>query len=260
MLRAVAAVWAAGALVGVTAEPAPAPHVAQLQVNPDQMRPGDTVSVFGPRGYGRTNPVQIRLDSETGPVLGSFQPDQQRFAQWGPGTVTIPADTPPGRHMLVATQELPDADSGIRGIPARAVIEVLGPGGLPARGAPLAAPTEARTTGVEVREGDGVPVGPVVLVGLGVAGIAMLAAGAASLLAGRRAPGAEAHRAPVERGGPGSSWPGWPSLAWPAPPGDRPAARPRRPASPSRSRPPARTSSPPAPTPTPTCSSTPTTR
>ena len=78
----------------------------------------------------------IRWDSETGPVLGSFQPDQQRFAQWGPGTVTIPTDASAGRHVLFATQELPDADAGIRGIPARAVIEVLGPASIPVVGAP----------------------------------------------------------------------------------------------------------------------------
>jgi hypothetical protein len=195
----VATAWAAGALLVLVAQPAHAPHVAQLQVTPDQVRPGDTVSVFGPRGYGKTNPVEIRLDSETGPVLGSFQPDQQRFAQWGPGTVTIPADTPPGRHQLVATQELPDVDAGIRGIPARAVIEVLGPGGAPALGAPLAEPTPPRTTGIEVRDNDGVPVGAVVLVGLGVAGMAMLAAGAASVVTSRRSQGAEAQSAPVER-------------------------------------------------------------
>ena len=115
----------------LTAPPAWAPHVAQLQVTPTQVQPGQQVSVFGPRGYGRTNPVLIRWDSETGPVLGSFQPDQQRFAQWGPGTVTIPTDASAGRHVLFATQALPDADAGIRGIPARAVIEVLGPASIP---------------------------------------------------------------------------------------------------------------------------------
>jgi hypothetical protein len=184
----------AGALVflfaaGVTmlaAPPAWAPHVAQLQVTPTQVQPGQQVSVFGPRGYGKTNPVQIRWDSETGPVLGSFQPDQQRFAQWGPGTVTIPADASAGRHVLVATQDLPDADAGIRGIPARTVIEVLGPASIPVVGAPLSPPVGARPERVEVTDDEGVPLGGVVLVGLGVAGVAMFAAGMASASARRR--------------------------------------------------------------------------
>ena len=176
-----------GGVVGVLGQPAAwAPHVAQLQVTPAQVRAGEQVSVFGPRGYGKTNPVQIRLDSETGPVLGSFQPDNQRFAQWGPGTVTIPADTPAGRHTLIATQELPDADAGIRGIPARTVIEVLGPASVPVLGAPLSPAVGDRAGGIEVTEDEGVPVGPVLLVGLGVAGVAMFAAGVASTVVRRR--------------------------------------------------------------------------
>ena len=186
---------AVGMAVFLGATPGWAPHVAQLQVTPTQVRPGDQVSVFGPRGYGRTNPVQIRWDSETGPVLGSFQPDQQRFAQWGPGTVTIPADASAGRHVLVATQDLPDADAGIRGIPARTVIEVLGPASIPILGAPLSPPVDARPDRVEVTENDGVPLGGVLMVGLGVAGVAMFAAGMASAVARRRS----ADTSPVRR-------------------------------------------------------------
>jgi hypothetical protein len=184
--RAVIGALLAGvaALLGQAA--AWAPHVAQLQVTPAQVRAGEQVTVFGPRGYGKTNPVHIRLDSETGPVLGSFQPDNQRFAQWGPGTITIPADTTAGRHTLVATQDLPDADAGIRGIPARTVIEVLGPASVPVLGAPLSPAVGARADRIEVTEDGGVPVGPVVLVALGVAGVAMFAAGMASALVRRR--------------------------------------------------------------------------
>ena len=175
------------AVIAVVGQPAAwAPHVAQLQVAPGQVRAGEQVSVFGPRGYGRTNPVHIRLDSETGPVLGSFQPDNQRFAQWGPGTVTIPADTPAGRHTLIATQDLPDADAGIRGIPARTVIEVLGPASVPVLGAPLSPAVGARADRIEVTEDGGVPIGPVLLVALGVAGVAMFAAGTASAVVRRR--------------------------------------------------------------------------
>jgi hypothetical protein len=174
-------------VVGVLGQPAAwAPHVAQLQVTPAQVRAGEQVSVFGPRGYGKTNPVQIRLDSETGPVLGSFQPDNQRFAQWGPGTVTIPADTSAGRHTLIATQDLPDADAGIRGIPARTIIEVLGPASIPVLGAPLSPAVGDRAAAIEVTEDEGVPVVPVLLVALGVAGVAMFAAGTASAVVRRR--------------------------------------------------------------------------
>jgi hypothetical protein len=184
--RAVLGVLLAGVVVVLGQPAAWAPHVAQLQVTPAQVKAGEQVSVFGPRGYGKTNPVQIRLDSETGPVLGSFQPDNQRFAQWGPGTVTIPADTPAGRHTLIATQDLPDADAGIRGIPARTIIEVLGPASVPVVGAPLSPAVGDRAGAIEVTQDKGVPVGPVLLVGLGVAGVAMFAAGTASAVVRRR--------------------------------------------------------------------------
>lgn len=184
--RGVLGALLAGVVTVVGPAPAWAPHVAQLQVTPGRVQAGETVSVFGPRGYGKTNPVQIRLDSETGPVLGSFQPDNQRFAQWGPGTVTIPAGTSAGRHTLIATQELPDADAGIRGIPARTVIEVLGPASSPVLGAPLSPAIGDRASTIEITEDDGVPVGPVLLVGLGVAGIAMFAAGMANAAVRRR--------------------------------------------------------------------------
>ena len=189
--RAVLGVMLAGVIATLGPPAAWAPHVAQLQVTPGQVRAGDQVSVFGPRGYGRTNPVQIRLDSETGPVLGSFQPDNQRLAQWGPGTVTIPAATSAGRHTLIATQDLPDADAGIRGVPARTVIAVLGPASVPVLGAPRSPAVGGRADRIEVTEDGGVPVGPVLLVALGVAGVAMFAAGTASAVVRRRSTDAQ---------------------------------------------------------------------
>src|SRR5687767_738794 len=60
---------AAGMLIPVTG--AWAPHVAQLQVTPTTFKAGDTVTVFGPSGYGATNPVEIRVDSADGPVIGT---------------------------------------------------------------------------------------------------------------------------------------------------------------------------------------------
>ncbi|MGH9269637.1 MAG: hypothetical protein ACRD0D_15860, partial [Acidimicrobiales bacterium] len=125
---AVAAAWA----LAPTA--AWAPHVPQLVVTPAQVRPGDTVTVAGTRGFGFTNPVQIRFGAVDGPALGSFQPDTQPYAAWGPGTISIPAGTSAGAHVLYATQELSPVEKHIRGVPAQATIEVLGTGGRPVLG------------------------------------------------------------------------------------------------------------------------------
>ncbi len=174
---------AAGLLLPVNA--AWAPHVAQLQVTPTQFKAGDTVTVFGPRGYGQTNPVEIRWDTVDGPVLGSFRTVETGFAMWGPGTVTIPADATPGVHTLWATQKLEESEKLIRGMPARTLVQVLNPdGSAPALGIDLTPQVEQRPT--DLVEDEAVGTGALVLAGLGVAGLAMFAAGAAALMSSRR--------------------------------------------------------------------------
>ena len=183
-LAAVAgAAAAAGVLLPVNA--AWAPHVAQLQVTPTQFKAGDEVTVFGPRGYGATNPVEIRWDAVDGPVLGSFKTVESGFAMWGPGTVTIPADATPGIHTLWATQKLEESEKLIRGMPTKTLVQVLNPdGSAPALGVDLTPQVEPRPT--ELVEDEAVDTGALVLAGLGVAGVAMFAAGAAALMSSRR--------------------------------------------------------------------------
>jgi hypothetical protein len=183
-LAAVAgAAAAAGALLPVSG--AYAPHVAQLKVTPTTFKAGDTVTVFGPSGYGATNPVEIRLDAADGPVLGSFDTTGSGFAQWGPGTITIPADVSPGVHTLWATQKLEESEKLIRGMPTKTLVQVLNPdGSAPVVGLDLTPQVEQRPT--ELVEDDPVGMGALVLVGLGVAGVAMFAAGAAALTSSRR--------------------------------------------------------------------------
>jgi len=176
---------AAGVLLPVSA--AWAPHVAQLQVTPSTFKAGDTVGVFGPSGYGATNPVEIRIDSADGPVIGSFKTTGSGFATWGPGTVTIPADLKPGIHTLWATQKLEESEKLIRGMPTKTIVQVLNADGSnPVLGLDLSPKLEERPTGLV--EDKPVGTGALVLVGLGVAGLAMFAAGAAALMSSRRSP------------------------------------------------------------------------
>jgi hypothetical protein len=181
--RVVTGVMLVAASQLMTASPAFAPHVAQLQVTPSTVAPGSQVNVYGPRGYGSTNPVEVRLGSATGPVLGSFQPSNENFAQFGPGTVTIPPDTAPGTYRLVATQTLAADEQHIRGVPSVAVIEV-GAQGATATAAPLI--TEARPDGL-ARDA-GVSIG--VLIGVAVAAtlVALAVGFAVAALAQRKSP------------------------------------------------------------------------
>ena len=178
---------AAGALLPVSG--AWAPHVAQLQVTPTTFKAGATVTVFGPSGFGATNPVEIRVDAADGPMIGSFKTSGSGFAMWGPATVTIPADLKPGIHTLWATQKLEESEKLIRGMPTKTLIQVLNPDGSnPVLGQDLTAQVEPRPT--DLVEDKPVSTGALMLVGLGVAGVAMFAAGAAALMSARRRPAA----------------------------------------------------------------------
>ena len=179
--RVLTAVMVVSAIQLITASPAFAPHVAQLQVTPSTVAPGGQVSIYGPRGYGSTNPVEVRLGSVTGPVLGTFQPSNENFAQFGPGTVTIPADTAPGTYRLVATQTLAADEQHIRGIPSAAVIEVGASGG--------AAPTlitEDRPDGLARQAG--VSIGVLIGVGAAAALVALAVGFAVAALAQKKSP------------------------------------------------------------------------
>ncbi|MDQ3898020.1 MAG: hypothetical protein M3326_12415, partial [Actinomycetota bacterium] len=154
-VRSLLAAGGAVALLVVGASPSWAPHVAQLQVTPAQGRPGQDVSVYGPRGYGPTNPVEVRWGSPSGPVLGTFQPNTEAYAQWGPGTVKIPADAKPGTYQLFATQTLTPGETYIRGIPSQATIQVVSEtGAAPVLSGPApAAQTDQPTVGLAEDEG-----------------------------------------------------------------------------------------------------------
>ena len=174
-----------GAFVLASAPPSFAPHIAQLQVTPAQAKAGQEVTVFGPRGYGRTNPVEIRAGSLDGPILGSFQPNEESYAMWGPGTVKLPDNIPAGVYYLFATQTLAPSETHIRGVPARGQVTVIGSGGAPVLGAPPEIPLEDQPK-VDLLEEKPVSNGAVLLVALGVAGAGLFIAGVGAAVSSRR--------------------------------------------------------------------------
>ena len=186
LVRSLLAVAGAAAVLMVAAAPSWAPHVAQLQVTPAQARPGQEVSVYGPRGYGPTNPVEVRWGSPTGPVLGTFQPNTESYAQWGPGTITIPADARAGTYQLFVTQNLTPGETYIRGIPSQATIQVVSAtGAAPVlSGTPPVAAEDQPVIGLE--EEEDTSTGSLVLLALGVAGGALFLGGGAAILVARR--------------------------------------------------------------------------
>jgi hypothetical protein len=182
--------WGARALLVsafllASAAPSPAPHVAQLQVTPAQVKAGQDVTVFGPRGYGRTNPVEIRAGSIDGPILGTFQPNEESYAMWGPGTVKIPENAKPGTYYLYATQTLAANETHIRGVPARGEVTILGSGTAPVLSQAPEVPLDEQPT-VGLLEEKPVSTGSVLLVALGVAGAGLFIAGTTVAFSSRR--------------------------------------------------------------------------
>ena len=186
LVRSLLVTGGAVAVLLAGAAPSWAPHVAQLQVTPAQARPGQEVSVYGPRGYGPTNPVEVRWGSPGGPVLGTFQPNTESYAQWGPGTVTIPADAKAGTYQLFATQNLTPGETYIRGIPSQASVQVVSAtGAAPVLSGPPPVPAEDRPV-IGLEEEEESSIGSLVLLALGVAGGALFLGGGAAILVARR--------------------------------------------------------------------------
>lgn len=157
-----AVAWACVGLVAFTVTGSPA------------VEPGGTAQVFGGE-FAKDKPVDIHLDSPDGPVLATYpSPAPSTMTSRFTLDVPIPQNISPGEHLLVATQDHYDMNAGI---PARAVIYVGG-------GQPVPPPPPDRPTSIMASSGPGT--GSLVLIGLGVAGVALLLAAGARMAAARR--------------------------------------------------------------------------
>ncbi|MGH9154970.1 MAG: hypothetical protein ACRD1K_03770, partial [Acidimicrobiales bacterium] len=133
--------------------------LATLSVNPGSADAGQTVSGFG-QSFSNTHggapsiePVVVRFNSRTGPVLWSGRPDNA-------GNISFSFVTPkvaPGQYTVIATQNNADGQPA-PGTPARAAFQVTGvaepvvapvvaapsePAAAPVAAAPVAAATPA---------------------------------------------------------------------------------------------------------------------
>jgi hypothetical protein len=155
-------------------------------VTPGSVRPGGEVKVTGVY-FNKEEPVQARLDSLDGPVLGTFTPAKgaRSFGLEMEGTLIIPATTKPGDHVLVFTQR--DAAGKLVQTPSRLLVTVTNTGGAtPVVGAPVGVGETGRPPSLVRTPDDALSVGAMLLIGLGVAGLGMFVAGVAALAAGRR--------------------------------------------------------------------------
>ncbi len=156
--------------------------VANIKAAPATAQGGQQVNITGSE-FG-SNPVQIHFNALDGLVLATLTPDSNGNIS---GAVTIPANAPTGPAVLIATEAAATPSGGggsSPGVPTRAVVQIVGPGG----SAPLSVSSagQGRPSGV-VTSSSGVATGALLLVGLGAFGVALfLAGGLALLTSGRR--------------------------------------------------------------------------
>jgi hypothetical protein len=157
--------------------------VVSLTANNASVQPGGTVNI-SLREFAQGAPIEIHLDSATGPLLTTAPPPSTTMTSQSTWDVPIPANLAYGTHFLFAVQNYHNMNAGT---PARATIYV---GTLP----PGEVAPAARPAALDVGSG---PSGlSLVLIGLGVAAAGLLVAALWNLLASRRpAPGAEAVKA-----------------------------------------------------------------
>ena len=168
-------------------------------VTPGSVKPGGQIKVTGVY-FNKEEPVQARLDALDGPVLATFQPGKgaRSFGLEMEGTMTVPATTKPGSHVLVLTQR--DTAGKLVQTPSRLLLTVTDPAGAtPVVGAPIGLGDTGRPPSLVRTENDALSVGAMLLIGLGVAGLGMFVAGVAALAAGRRRTSPEAAPVRIER-------------------------------------------------------------
>lgn len=175
-----------GLVVGAFIQPAFGAHNARMDVSPAVVEPGGEITVEGLWNFADT-PVELRWGGLDGEVLATVESD----GSFGPESITIP-DAEPGPYVLVADQEVPADHVGAKAIPARALVQVVAPGGTPenvdmgtgagagARDVPLMSSVQQQQPpSAAVLIGVGVATAVVaILVGVGVAGLVRRRAGA----------------------------------------------------------------------------------
>ncbi len=143
----------------------------------NRVQPGGTVTVIG-REFAQGAPVDIHLDSPTGPVLATAPPpDTTMTSQWRLD-VPIPADIRPGPHVLVATQNYHNMNGGSS---ARVQIHV-------GTSAPVIGPSQGAARPAQRLTDSGPSATSLILVGLGAAAAGLLLAGLWYVAASRRPP------------------------------------------------------------------------
>src|SRR4030088_2510958 len=92
--------------------------VVSLTTNSATVQPGGTLTVTG-REFADSVPIEIHLDAITGPLLATVPPGEDTMTSKFSVPIVIPASVANGPHLIIATQEYHNMNTGQ---PARAQV------------------------------------------------------------------------------------------------------------------------------------------
>ena len=174
--------------------------LAAVDVTPSVVRPGQEVAWRG-TFFIKDEPVRLHWNALDGPLLSTATPpgpDNGLHGNWRfvDGTFTVPADAKAGSYVVIAIQNAVKG-SATWGVPARGLVQVSD--GSPVLGQAVGSPAPPRPN--DLVTADSLGSGDFLLAAVGAAGVALLLAGFAVVLAaGRRGGSPKAESVRSERG------------------------------------------------------------
>ncbi|GAC1505163.1 MAG: hypothetical protein NVS1B3_02980 [Candidatus Dormibacteraceae bacterium] len=152
--------------------------IATLNLSQAEATPGSKITATMQQANTRAGDITLHWKTVDGPVLTTATPGAGGMT----ATFTVPSDATGGYYLVIATQDS-KPDVGTFGLPARAVLHVIGTGGSPINSTVPTSTVGARASGLAVDPGP--DLGVLALVALAAAALGLIVVGTAALVVSR---------------------------------------------------------------------------
>ncbi|GAC1643506.1 MAG: hypothetical protein NVS9B11_13070 [Candidatus Dormibacteraceae bacterium] len=152
--------------------------IATLNLSQAEATPGSKITATMQQASTRAGDITLHWNAVDGPVLATATPGVGGMT----ATFNVPSDAKGGYFLVVATQDS-KPDVGTFGLPARAVLHVVGSGGSPVNSTVPTSTVPARASGLAVDPGP--DLGVLALVALAAAAVGLIVVGTAALVVSR---------------------------------------------------------------------------
>lgn len=153
--------------------------IATLNLSQAEATPGSKITATMQQANTRAGDITLHWNAVDGPVLATATPGTTGGMT---ASFTVPNEAKGGYFLVIATQDA-KPDVGTFGLPARAVIHVVGAGGSPVNSTVPTSTVPARASGLAVDPGP--DLGVLALVALAAAAVGLIVVGTAALVVSR---------------------------------------------------------------------------